>query len=259
MKIALAHKTFLTAVSALFILTSCGTKERESFIAKKEADQIFENSEISDITNDNASSIHFFEESQLNKAKSDPQLSNFKLVLMSAKLKSLLSKISNTEAPDLKNYPIALMVYTSELKVFKVETNQYILEKMSHTQTASGDSAERFVEIKKKKTFTLRELKARKRMLKERDPEKLQEIIHELSDSRIAQASSEVMDLNLTLIASFKIDTQGHLDKQKTDYNEAKSAVTVVAGENPDLATHYKITGTRTDQKENAGAAAEKK
>lgn len=244
---------FLT-LSAALTLSSCDTKERDPFISKEESKQIFVVTEVGDITSESISTLHFFDEKQLKTAQTSSSFLGFKLVLMNEKFKDLLSKIDEKEAPQLKNSAVAFMIYEGELKVFTVslKSSSMTLEKM--TEAFPTDRAEVSMAIsdfKTKKEFSLRELKLQKRISKEQSFAKIQQMIVEHNEMIERNSSEKVsgnaVELRLLLVASFKIDTQGTLDKQESDYKEKKSTISVVE-QNPELATHLKITGTRTDK-----------
>lgn len=248
-------KAFLfITLSAALTLSSCDTKERDPFISKEESKQIFVVTEVGDITSESISTLHFFEEKQLKTAQNSSSFLGFKLVLMNEKLKDLLSKIDEKEAPQLKNSAVAFMIYEGELKVFTVSLNSSStsLEKMTEVfPTDRVEVSTMISDFKTKKEFSLRELKLQKRILKEQNFAKIQQMIAEHNEmaerSSTEKVSGSTPDLRLLLVASFKIDTQGILDKQESDYKEKKSTISVVE-QNPELATHLKITGTRTDK-----------
>lgn len=244
---------FLTITAAL-TLSSCDTKERDPFISKEESKQIFVVTEVGDITSENISTLHFFDEKQLQAAQSNSAFLGFKLVLMNEKFKDLLSKLDEKEAPQVKNSAVAFMIYEGELKVFTVHASgsNRKLEKMNETfPTDRTEISTVLSEFKTKKEFSLRELKLQKRIMKEQSFAKIQQMIAEHNEGYeqkdLEKVSGSTTDLRLFLVASFKIDMQGILDKQETDYKEKKSAITVME-QNPELATHLKITGTRTDK-----------
>lgn len=221
-------------LSGSLILSSCSTKERDPFISKEESQQIFVVTEVGDITSDKISTLHFFDENQLQEAKSNSEYIGFRLLLMSENLKNLLSKIDGTEAPQLKKGAVAFMIYEGELKVFSVNSSLQSGSKkqMKMTEQLPTDRADInsiILDFKSKKEFSLKELKLQKRISKEHSLAKIQQMITEHNENSSEQKSLEKIgsseaDLKLYLVASFKIDTQGILNKEESDYKERKSS-----------------------------------
>lgn len=253
-----AQRTIIVA-STLFclFLTSCHTKKRDSFVTKEDSQKIFEATEISDITNEKFSSLHFFNQEQLDKAQKDDVYKGLTLVLVSDKIKNLLEKITEAEAPDFKSKPIALMIYQDELKVFSVQNMKVLLASVNSKLTPDfiaeqNEISQVYVNMKEKKIFSLQELKIRKKISKEKNPVAVQNLLQEMS-SQISSAdfieAKGTNSLRFKLIASFKIDNQGILARQKNDYDEEKSAASVM-DHDAEFATHLKISGERSDKVE---------
>lgn len=224
------------SLSLSLIISGCDTKERESFIPAADQTKVFGVDEIKDVSSEQFSAIHYQDETGTSQTAFD-KIAKSSKVKLSGKLKALVGKIDEKEAPGIKTSPVAFCVMGKELYVYQV---------VSTPATATDVGTDN--KVVNPETFSIQEIRLKKALLNAKDAEASLKIQDKLDEVKKTQKSDEAI---FKLVARFKIDTIGVLTNKRSDYGERKAALTVKEYDSA-FATHLQISGERADKKEEA-------
>lgn len=198
----------MTTVSIAF--TGCNNKPtvRPSVVNPEVAGSVFAIKDLSEITNASAKLVYF----SGGEKTVDPTLKQVKL---EGKAQELVNKVTNPVTKKmiddhLKTGVIAIVVLDDQVKILKIVPETHSTFEMTLTSLSYLSKLKTLVKTSSAQTQA--SLVSELESIKDKSPAQLGETF------------------GLAEVTAIKIEKFGHLDNEKTDYQEKKSLLNVVAG-----------------------------